>query len=227
MFPIFRHHAALSAVLLFTNWSLAHGPAKAQLIESSRGLSNIIHLALQPAGAVPELLAAAGIHVPPQRAEARGSGIAVEPLRLLASGPGSKRHPIRSSGPLRSSLANNVHEPAQEPLHNPEGAINFIVGRCGGRTAALRLTRARGRLRLRPAILFQENVTLSGPLTPVALRKSLTLGDGSGARVNLQEAVLHRVHAAARIRCLCLCRCERQGQNHQRKACRRARAAMT
>src|SRR5215204_4735553 len=48
--------------------------------------------------------------------------------RLLA---GSERQSRRGSGPLRSSLANNLHEPAQEPLHDAEGAINFLVSWCG------------------------------------------------------------------------------------------------
>src|SRR5215218_3194568 len=67
--------------------------------------------------------------------------------RLLA---GSERQSRRGSGPLRSSLANNLHEPAQEPLHDAEGAINFLVSWCGRQAAAWRLMRLYWGPRLRP-----------------------------------------------------------------------------
>src|SRR5829696_4193941 len=90
---------------------------------------------------------------------------------------------VAKSGPFRFSLTNNVHEPAQETLHDPEGSINFLLSRLCGRVSAWGLTRGGWRLRLQPTILFQESVTLSEAIAAVAVRSSLTLRNGAGARL--------------------------------------------
>jgi len=62
------------------------GPAKATLVEHSRNLPNVVHLPLQPVERLPMLLAAADIHVLPQKAEAEDLVLPSKLSGILASG---------------------------------------------------------------------------------------------------------------------------------------------
>jgi colanic acid biosynthesis glycosyl transferase WcaI len=62
------------------------GPTKAQLVDRARGLDNVTILPLQPAADLPELLAAADIHVLPQLAEADDLVLPSKLSGMLASG---------------------------------------------------------------------------------------------------------------------------------------------
>lgn len=68
-------------------WVLAgEGPTKAALVKATHGLSQVIHLPLQPADCMNDWLNAADIHLLPQKAGAAYLVLSSKLLGMLASG---------------------------------------------------------------------------------------------------------------------------------------------
>ena len=81
-------------------WLLAgEGPTKAELIRDTAGMTNVIHLPLQPENRMNDWLNLADIHLLPQKANAADLVLPSKLLGILASG-----RPLVASSPVESEL---------------------------------------------------------------------------------------------------------------------------
>ena len=102
-------------------WLLAgEGPTKADLVAATQGLSNVLHLPLQPIERLNDWLNIADIHVLPQKAEAADLVLPSKLLGILASG-----RPVVATSTPGSELASIVSKVGY--CVNPGDAKSFSL----------------------------------------------------------------------------------------------------